>query len=186
MQNDAQRQLLARVAEGDKAAFAQLYRALEKPLYGFVALKLNDPSEAHDIVHETFMQVWKSASAFEGRSAVKSWVFGIAYRKVVDVIRKQSRMVVSDDMPEETDDGVSAETCLLAAQSADHLRHCLGTLKEDHHVAIRLAFYEDLGYREIASITDVPEGTVKTRIFHAKRALMHCLGGRLTAQDIAP
>jgi RNA polymerase sigma-70 factor (ECF subfamily) len=52
-------------------------------------------------------------------------------------------------------------------------------LKSDHRSAIELAFFEDLSYREISEIADVPEGTVKTRVFHAKQLLMRCLAGRI-------
>jgi len=176
--------LLGRVSEGDKAAFSEVYRTLEKPLYGFICRKLNDSSEAHDVVNETFLEVWRRAGTFEGRSAVKSWVYAIGYRKAVDVIRKNARTVVSDDIPEVVDTDADAEACLLAAQSGEHVRYCIDRLKEDQAVAIRLAFFDDLSYREIAEITDSPEGTIKTRVFHAKKALLHCLDGRISRQDI--
>ena len=183
-ENERLAALLEQVSEGDKAAFSELYRSLEKPLYGFLCRKLNDFTEAHDIVHETFLEVWRRAGTFEGRSAVKSWVYGIGYRKAVDVIRKKAKTVVSDDLPEEVDTSADAEAYLLAAQSGEHVRYCLERLKEDHAVAIRLAFFDDLSYRDIAKITDAPEGTIKTRVFHAKQALLHCLSGRISRQDI--
>lgn len=176
--------LLVRVSEGDKAAFSEIYRTLEKPLYGFICRKLNDFSEAHDVVNETFLEVWRRAGTFEGRSAVKSWVYAIGYRKAVDVIRKNAKTVVSDDIPEVVDIDADAEKCLLAAQSGEHVRYCIERLKTDQAVAIRLAFFDDLSYREIAEITDSPEGTIKTRVFHAKKALLHCLDGRISKQDI--
>lgn len=183
-ENDRLTALLASVAEGDKAAFSALYRALEGPLYGFICKKLNDSAEAHDVVHETFLDVWRKAGTFEGRSAVKSWIYAIGYRKAIDVIRKNARTVVSDDIPEEIDDDANAEACLLAAQSGEHVRFCIDRLGADQAAAIRLAFFDDLSYREIADVTNTPEGTIKTRIFHAKKALLHCLSGRLSKQDI--
>lgn len=182
--NQKLHQLLTRVSKGDKAAFSELYRTLEKPLYGFICRKLNDLNEAHDVVHETFIEVWRRAGTFEGRSAVKSWIYAIGYRKAIDVIRKTAMTSVSDDIPEEEDTEPNAEACLLAAQSGEHVRHCLDRLSQDQAVAVRLAFFDDLSYREIAEITNSPEGTVKTRVFHAKKALLHCLDGRLTRQDI--
>ncbi len=59
------------------------------------------------------------------------------------------------------------------------MRYCLGTLKDDHRTAISLAFYEDMTYAEIAEVAGVPEGTIKTRVFHAKKLLMRCLPGRI-------
>lgn len=168
--------LLARVAAGDRTALAGLYRALEKPLYRFVQGKLNDPAQSADLVHDVFLEVWRHAPRFEGRSAAKTWVFGIAYRKVIDVFRAQARVKVTDEIPEAEDDAPAVLECLAAGQAQDRLRHCLDRLKPEHRAAITLAFYEDMGYREIAEVTAVPEGTVKTRIFHAKKLLQHCLG----------
>jgi len=177
--NSALAALLQRIAKGDRDAFAGLYRALERPIYRFILSKLNDPHEAADIQNEVFMELWRTAGRFEGRSTVKTWIFGIAYRKTMDHFRKTRRMTVSDDIPEQVDESPDALTCLAAAEEAAHVRHCLDTLSADHRAAIELAFYEDLSYGEIAGITGAPEGTIKTRVFHAKKLLMHCLGLRM-------
>lgn len=171
--------LLQRTATGDRTAFAELYRALERPVFRFILSKLNDPHEGADILNEVFMEIWRTAGRFEGRSAVKTWIFGIAYRKTMDHFRKTRRVTVSDEIPEQEDESPDALTCLAAAQEAAHVRHCLGTLSADHRAAIELAFYEDLSYGEISQVTGAPEGTIKTRIFHAKKLLMHCLGSRM-------
>jgi len=174
---DPNAQLLARMAQGDKQALAELYRTLEKPVFRFILSRLNDPFESSDLLHDVFMEVWRSADRFEGRSKVQTWIFGIAYRKVIDVHRKRGRMTVTDDIPEVIDDSANAEACLASGQEAEHVRHCLGTLKDDHRSAISLAFYEDMTYGEIAEVAGVPEGTIKTRIFHAKKLLLRCLTG---------
>ena len=172
--------LMARMTKGDKTAFAAFYTALEKPVYRFIAGKLNDPHEAADILHDVFMDIWRLAATFEGRSAVKTWVFGIAYRKTMDHFRKHGRVSVTDDVPEVEDESPDAVTCLAAAEEGEHLRHCLGTLSAEQRMAVELAFYEDHSYGEIASAAKVPEGTIKMRIFHAKKLLLHCLSGRMT------
>lgn len=171
--------LLSRMADGDRTAFADLYKALETPVYRFIASKMNDPHESADILHDVFMDVWRSAARFEGRSTVKTWVFGIAYRKTMDHFRRTSRTDLTDEIAETVDDSPDAEACLLAAQNAAHVRHCLGTLKPAQRSAIEMAFYEDMSYAEIGEATDAPEGTIKTRIFHAKKLLLRCLEGRL-------
>ena len=179
MDNTTLAGLLSHMASGDKAAFAAFYREMEKPVFRFIASKLNDPFEANDISHEVFMDVWRSAGKFEGRSAVKTWVFGIAYRKTMDHFRKHGRVSVTDEVPEQIDDSPDAEACLAASEESEHVRHCLGELKPEHRMAVELAFFEAMTYGDIAKTTDVPEGTVKTRIYHAKKLLMRCLSGRL-------
>lgn len=172
-----QRALMSAIADGDKQALAALYRALEKPVFRFIRSRLNDPFESSDVLHDVFMDVWRSAGRFEGRSKVQTWIFGIAYRKVIDVHRRRGRMDVTDDIPDTADDSPDAEACLASSEEAEHVRHCLGTLKDDHRSAIGLAFYEDMTYAEIAEVQGVPEGTIKTRVFHAKKLLMRCLEG---------
>jgi len=179
MSNPTLAQLLSHMAGGDKAAFAAFYREMERPVYRFIASKLNDPHEASDILHEVFMDVWRSAGKFEGRSAVKTWVFGIAYRKTMDHFRKHGRVSVTDEVPEQEDQSPDAVSCLAAAEEAEHVRHCLGQLSTDHRMAIELAFYEDMTYSQIAEAAGTPEGTIKTRIYHAKKLLLHCLSGRV-------
>jgi RNA polymerase sigma factor (sigma-70 family) len=138
---------------------------------------LNDPFESSDILHDVFIEVWRSAGRFEGRSKVQTWIFGIAYRKVIDRHRKAGRTRLSDETPEIIDDADSAETCLVASQEAEQVRHCMTKLSDEHRSAISLAFWEDMNYREIADVCDTAEGTIKTRIFHAKKLLMRCLSG---------
>ena len=174
--------LINRLSTKDAAAFEAFYRAMEKPLFRFLASRLNDPFQCADLLHEVFLDVWNGAGRFEGRSTVKSWVFGIAYRKVMDHFRKQGRFTTDDDIPEQEDDSPDVLSCIAAAQDAAHVRFCLEGLKPDHRAAIELTFFEDMGYRDIAEALMVPEGTVKTRVFHAKKLLMHCLQGRLGAK----
>ena len=110
---------------------------------------------------------------------MKTWVFAIAYRKVMDVFRKDGRMSFDDSVPELVDESPDAAQCMIAAQEKDIVRFCLETLKPDHRTAIELTFFEDMSYREVSAVTGAPEGTVKTRVFHAKSLLMRCLEGRL-------
>jgi RNA polymerase sigma factor (sigma-70 family) len=168
-------QILRQIAAGDKSAMAQLFRVLEKPLFAFVQSRLNDSHLSNDIMQDVFLEVWRGASRFEGRSSVRSWIFGMAWRKVIDVHRANRRLSFSDDLPEMEDEGPAAVALIEQEQDSRRLRGCLEGLKDDHRVVIDLAFYQDLGYREIAEVLGVPEGTVKTRVFHAKKLLLHCL-----------
>jgi RNA polymerase sigma factor (sigma-70 family) len=171
--------LIARIAQQDRTALAALYRDLEKPLYRFIQSRLNDPFESSDILHDVFIEVWRSASRFEGRSKVQTWIFGIAYRKVIDRHRKAGRTDFTNEPPELEDDTANPEERLAAGQEAEHVRFCISTLSDEHRGAIGLAFWQDLSYREIAEILETAEGTIKTRIFHAKKLLLRCLSGRL-------
>lgn len=106
-------------------------------------------------------------------------VFGIAYGKVIDRHRKAGRTHLTDETPDVVDDSDSAKTCLVAGQETAHVQHCLGTLSDEHRSAVALAFWKEMSCREIAAMADTAEGTIKTRIFHAKKLLMRCLTGRM-------
>lgn len=179
MQNSELANLLSRMADGDRTAFAAFYTELEKPVFRFIVSKMNDPHEAADIQHDVFMDIWRSAGRFEGRSTVKTWVFGIAYRKTMDHFRKHKRVDLTDEIDDRVDDSPDAATCLASAQEAEHLRYCMDQLKPQHRAAVELAFYQDMTYGEIATVAEVPEGTIKTRVFHAKKLLLHCLSARM-------
>jgi len=97
----------------------------------------------------------------------------------MDHFRKHGRVDLTDDIGDSADDSPDAVACIAATQEAEHLRFCLDQLKPQHRSAVELAFYEDMTYGEIADASDVPEGTIKTRVFHAKKLLLHCLTARM-------
>ncbi|MDG4647368.1 sigma-70 family RNA polymerase sigma factor [Roseibacterium sp. SDUM158017] len=177
--SDPNAALIDRIAKGDKGALADLYRALERPVYRFILSRLNDPHEAADILQDVFIDIWRAAARFEGRAKVQTWVFGIAHRKTIDALRRKGRIDLTDTMPDEADDGPDMATCLVAAEEAGHVRHCLGTLSDDHRAVVSLTFYDDMSAPEISRVIDAPEGTVRSRLHHAKRLLMRCLEGRM-------
>ncbi len=177
--SESHRDLIERIANGDKAALAALYRDLERSVYRFILSKLNDPHESADILQDVFIEIWRSAGRFEGRSAVKTWVFGIAYRKSIDAIRRQGRIDLTDEVPEEADDSPDMASCIAASQEAEHVRACLETLSDGHRSVVGLTFYDEMSAPEISEVIGVAEGTVRSRLHHAKRLLMRCLEGRL-------
>ena len=183
--SDDHHQLVQSIGKGDKQALGALYRAYEKPVYRFILSRLNDPHEAADILHDVFMDIWRVAASFEGRSQVRTWIFGIAYRKVIDVHRKRGRVTVTDEVPETGDQAEPADASYGAQQEAAHLTYCMGTLSDDHRTAVAMAFYDDMTCAEIAQIAGVPEGTIKSRLHHAKKLLLHCLSGRVSRGALA-
>ncbi|MEX0367476.1 MAG: RNA polymerase sigma factor, partial [Ruegeria sp.] len=106
------------------------------------------------------------------------WLFTIAHNKIVDRVRKNARVQYVDEVPDAIDETPDPEAITVSLSEAGRLRACLDRLKEAHKTVMRLAFYEDLSYDEIAEIEGVPNGTIKTRVFHAKKLLLRCLGTR--------
>lgn len=166
--------LLGQVAVGDKKAMKAVYTSVGPDVHRFIQTRLRDPQEAADVLQETMLDVWRQAGAFEGRSSVRTWIFGIARNKAAD---RQRRKVMATAEPDETvpDDAPNPHSALEALQESAVLRECVEKLKDVQRAAIHLAFFRDLSYPEIAEIENCSLGTVKTRIYHAKRLLLHCV-----------
>lgn len=169
-------ELLTRVAASDRDALRELYARYSDSIAAFVKNWLSDPFEASDILHETMLEVWRSADKFQGRSSPKTWIFSIARNKSIDRNRKASRSVVQEVDPNISDGAPDPQSIVERFQNADKVRACIEKLGALHKAVIHLAFYEDLTYPEIAEIEKRPLGTIKTRIMHAKKLLMRCLG----------
>lgn len=169
------RELIARVAEGEQNALKQLYDSYSDHMNSFVRNYLADPQEAADVVHEAMLDVWRQAGRFSNRSTVKSWMFAIARNKAIDRNRKGARAIVAEVDTQIPDETPGAQAILEAFQDAERVRHCIEHLSDIQKSVIHLAFYEDFSYSEIAKIEDCPTGTVKTRIMAAKKSLLKCL-----------
>lgn len=167
--------LISSIAAGDKSAMRLLYDRYNDAVYAFAVSRCRNEELASDCVHDTMLDVWRTASRFAGRSSVKTWLFSIARNKMVDALRKRGKLTFVDEVPETADPAPDPEAAAIAASEKQRLHLCLNGLKGVQQAAIRLAFLEDLSYPEIAKIEGVPVGTIKTRIFHAKQALMRCL-----------
>jgi len=95
------------------------------------------------------IEVWRNASRYEGRSALKSWIFSIARNKSVDLNRKGSRISYTDQMPDAVDLSRDAIEHLAASQDAKVIKQALDALSPSHRRSIHLSFFEDMTYAEI-------------------------------------
>lgn len=178
---DDARGWLAAISAGDQRALESFYRAYHGAVYGFALRLVRNPADAAELVNESMLEVWKAAATFRGASRVKTWLLGIVNHRAIDLLRRKRRHAASVELDEEiADESACALPDVLAnAQHAHHVRDCVERLPERHRQVVYLTFFEQLGYPEIAQVLDVPSGTVKTRMMHAKTKLMHCLEGLL-------
>ncbi len=167
--------LVQQIGTGDKRAMHALYLRHNEAVYAFAVSRCGNSELASDCVHDTMLEVWRSASRFAGRSTVKTWLFSIARNKLVDALRKRGRLSYVEDIPEHEDTAPNPEAAAIAAAESTRLHRCIERLSGPQRAAIRLAFLEELSYAEVAEVEAVPIGTIKTRIHHAKQALMRCL-----------
>lgn len=168
--------LLQDVAAGRQDAMRILYDRHYQALRAFTATRLQDQALVLDVVHDVMLDVWRRPEAFSGRSSFRTWLFTLARNKAIDQLRKTSRIEYGDDGPDLIDTGPLPEDVLQAAQDRERVRACIAGLSESQKGAIHLTFFEGFTVNEAAEIESVPPGTIKTRIFHAKKLIAACLG----------
>jgi RNA polymerase sigma-70 factor (ECF subfamily) len=163
------RELIADVANGDEAAFGQLYDRFADRVHRYAYTILRGKHLAEEVAQETMIAVWKGASKFAGRSKVSTWIFGIARNQAYSLVRKEIRTERVPDVSLVQPDPAPG------IHRQEKVARALERLSDDHREVVFLTFYEGLSYGEIASILDIPTGTVKSRMFHAKKQLGEAL-----------
>lgn len=176
--NDADLALLKRIAYGDRVALRTLYSVYYHPLLRFLYRLTGRLDLAQEGVNDVMLVVWKSSRSFGGRSAVSTWIMGIAYRKGLKLLAASRRW---------TDRFVGADYEALIEHSEpateqsdnmdlrDVLDEAMRHLSPEHRAVIELTYFYGCSYEQIAAIAACPVNTVKTRMFHARARLKKLL-----------
>jgi RNA polymerase sigma-70 factor (ECF subfamily) len=190
MDNAEVAQLLVRIGREDQAAFRQLYKAFSRKVYAYVLNMLNDHARAEEVVADTLYEVWRHPQRFRGESQFSTWLIGIARRKALMVYRARRPDEahadlddIADVMASDSPDGYAE---LAARQRREGVQHCMGKLSDEHRECLHLVFFEGMGLAEVAEIQNCPEGTVKTRLFHARQKIRNCLQVLLRREGSEP
>jgi RNA polymerase sigma-70 factor (ECF subfamily) len=182
--------LIAAIAAGDAAAMRTLYNRHRVRVFRFAVRLVDDAAFAEDIVSEAFIEVWRQADRFEGRSSVSTWIMSIARFKALSVRRRRQETELDEKLAETVADQYGTpEQILLETDRSAQIRACLSQLSPDHREIIDLVYYHDKTIEEVADIVGVPKNTVKTRMFYARRRLADLLAlhhdfGHLTAAAV--
>ncbi|GEK21945.1 RNA polymerase sigma factor SigK [Cellulomonas xylanilytica] len=172
--------LLSDVARGDDSAFAALYDALGRGVFGTCLGVLRDPDHAAEVAQEVWVEVWRTAARFDSvRGSARTWTLTLAHRRAVDRVRavqaqRDRDQRVLDGSTEREFDVVADE--VESALEQVRVRDCLGTLTPTQKQAVVLAYYGGRTYREVADELAAPLPTVKTRIRDGLLRLRDCLG----------
>ena len=170
------RDLVARVALGDRAAIRLLFMRHHARVYRFAARQTGSEMMADDIANEVFLELWRQAPAFEGRSEVSTWLLGIARFKALSMLRKKREVEIDeDDAAEIPDTADTPEIAVMKDDKATALRGMVNALPEEHRTVIDLAYYHAKSVTEIAEVLSIPVATVKTRMFYARKKLGEAL-----------
>lgn len=172
--------LLARIAGGDQAAFAEFYQLTSRRVFGMARRVLIDPELSEDSTQEVFLQVWQNAAKFNPEAGSPlSWLMTISHRRAVDKVRSSQsatdREAKYGASSQDVDhDSVSAE--VDSRLEAEAVVRCLETLTDTQQESVRLAYYGGLTYREVAEKLNAAVPTIKSRIRDGLIRLKTCLG----------
>jgi len=164
--------LIKEIAAGDKSALRTLFMRHQVKVYRFVLRIVRDAALAEDTVSETFIDAWQHAGRYEGRASVSSWLLGIARHRALDAARRRPAEPLDCDAAQNAvDPAHDPEAQLGQKKTSALLRGALAGLSREHAEIIDLVYYQERSIREIAEILGIPENTVKTRMFYARKRL---------------
>jgi RNA polymerase sigma-70 factor (ECF subfamily) len=177
--NGAELVLLERIGRGDLAAFEALYRLYYPRLTRFLLRLVRRPQLVEEALNDTMMVVWQRPDSFHGGSKLSTWIFAIAYRKAMKALGRFDDPREDPEGPERASEAQGPEEDTAVFRRRDLLSRAMDELSPAHRAVVDLTYYHELDYNEIARILDCPVGTVKTRMFHARRQLRRIIAGGL-------
>ena len=176
MQTSSDEVLIARIAKGDRLAMHVLFARHHVRVYRFVLRLVRNEATAEDLISDVFLDVWRQAAKFEGRSAVSTWMLSIARFKALSALRRRPEQELDDEMAEAIEDHADdPEVALAKKDKGAALRQCLTKLSAEHREIVDLVYYHEKSVEEVAKIVGIPEATVKTRMFYARKKLSELL-----------
>jgi RNA polymerase sigma-70 factor (ECF subfamily) len=170
--------LAVRCQLGEAQAFRELVAEMERPLMYFASKLLGSERDAPDVVQEVWAQAFSKVRQLRDPGSLRPWLYRLTRAMAVsrvrsDVARERREAAASDEAGSAADD----TDAYIARESAATLHRALDALSLRHREVLALHFLEELPLEEIAEIVNAPEGTIKSRLFHAKRCLREVLEG---------
>jgi RNA polymerase sigma-70 factor (ECF subfamily) len=164
--------LIARIAGGDQLAMRTLFARHQVHLYRFLVRIVRDETLAEDLLSDVFLDVWRRAAQFEARATVSTWLLAIGRYKALSALRRRTDVELDDEMASTiVDTADDPEVLLEKKDSGEVLRQCVAALSPAQGQIIDLVYYHEKSVSDVAEIVGIPEATVKTRMFYARRTL---------------
>ncbi len=169
--------LALRCRLGEPAAFAELVETMERPLLYFARSIVHNDEAALDVVQAVWMTAFRVLRRLDDPGALRSWLYRVTRGHAVDFVRRDvARASAEQGLAGDFEEIVSqSEEPRFDAEDAAALHRSLGTLDVRHREVLVLHFLEDMPIDQVAAVVGCPPGTVKSRIYHAKRALKEAL-----------
>ncbi len=170
--------LLEKIANSDQDAFAQLYVKYQPRLIKFCSRMLkNDISIAADMADEALIEVWRSAGSFSGRSTPSTWIHSIARFRLIGYLRKNKEVLLDNDSGsfDLEDSSLLPEEEMMLDDRDGQMIEALGKLSNKHKEIIELVYFRELSIKDISTMLNISDNTVKTRMFYARKHLKSIL-----------
>ena len=176
--------LIRSIAAGNKDAMRILFTRHRVRIYRFVLRFVADGSTAEDLVSEVFLDVWRQARDFRGRSQVGTWLLAIARNKALSTLRRPPTQALDDDAAVIEEPANNPELTMQNRQRSEIVRKCVTKLSPAHREIIDLVYYHEKSINEAADIIGVPQNTVKTRMFYARKQIADLMAAHGISPEI--
>jgi RNA polymerase sigma-70 factor (ECF subfamily) len=167
--------LIAHTLAGNGDAFATLVGRYERAVYHLAYRTLREGEDAKDAAQEAWVKAYRALGSFRPGAKFSTWIFTICYRVCCDRLAKRKRFT-GEEPVDYADPAPGPEHSYEAAEESARLRAAIEALPEKYRVVVTLFHLQGKHYEEIASVLDLPLGTVKTHLFRAKDLLRAALG----------
>ena len=178
---DTEQHLIPRAQQGDQEAFAALVNEHQRYVYNLALRVLKNEEEALDLAQETFVRAWTALPNFRGQSQFRTWLYRIVtnlcYNRL-PTLRRSLNELGDDVIAEIPETDIAFDNPVRGLESRElrsYLHQAIDHLDESYRLLISLRYQNELSYEEIATMLNLPLGTVKTGLFRAKEQLRRAL-----------
>lgn len=172
----ADRDLVQRCLNGDVGAFESIVARYEKPVFNAAVRLVANNEDARDVAQTTFIKAFEKLSTYDGTHEFHTWIYRIAINEAINFRKRRHRLQsLSDPGVDMASDRRGPEDECSTHELSLHVQVALMSLKPDHRAVIVLRHYLESSYEEMAVILDVPDKTVKSRLFTARQQLKELL-----------
>lgn len=170
LENSSDEMLIARIAAGDRLAMQTLFARHRTAVYRWLLRFVGNEAVAEDLLSDVFLDVWRQADRFQARSSVSTWLLAIARFKALSARRTRKDAELDETIEATVADPADNPEVMLEKKNREELvRAALNNLSPEHKEVIDLVYYHEKSVDECAQILGVPSGTVKTRMFYARK-----------------
>lgn len=187
---DDEQRLIKLAQGGDAAAFEMLVEQHSIYVYNLALRVVKNPEEAEDMAQEAFLKAWRGLKSFRGNSKFSTWLYrivtNVCYNRLPRLKRDLTDLPIESYAEDLPDDQLPVDMAYLSTELGAVIHQAIAELPESYSLLISLRHLQGMDYNEIANVTEMPLGTVKTGIFRARKLLRESLKESLICHNCTP